>query len=271
MFRMTDRQAAGLANMEAFLGLRRPRTGFNDQEAFRSYWELVSDRCDRTARARAAETPATRAAQRARAQERVTAYYQDPEHLSAYARRYSERYRPSAQKLRQQLMAKAGNEALCDLVMQGLADRLDDHARAAELADLMQRQGRTAQAIRTKLRQRQFPTEVIACCLRDLTADTGSVLAVDAVTRKVHQLQRRGLSQRAMRSRLMGQASDAPVVQAAMLQALGGSGDAQALSRAHAKLSRKHTGRELTQRLVAKGFRYGEVVALLAELRAAAD
>lgn len=265
MFSLTERQARALANMESLLGIRNPRTGFADREAFQAYWDLISRRCDSTSRARAQETPESRREQRQRREERVAAYYQDPGHLLAYGREYATRYQPSTAKLRQQLVEKSGSEELGDQVLVLLAERLDDDVRATELAETMQRQGRHAQAIRGKLRQRLFATDVIDRCLQAMTAATGSVLEVDAVARKVQQLQRKGLSQRAMRTRLMGSAADGEVVRAAMAETLGAQGDDGALRAAIARLARKQLDkRVLTQRLMAKGFRYADIAKALA-------
>lgn len=265
MFRLTERQEAALANMESYVGIRRPRTEFADQETFKAYWELVSRRCDAATRTRATETPASRAAQRQQRQERVTAHYQNADHLFTYGREYAKRYQPSTEKLRQQLAKKSGNEALAEQVMRRFTERLDDDIRAMELAETMQRQGRHAQAIRGKLRLRLFTTEVIDRCLRILTAATGSALDAEALTRKVQQLQRKGLSQRAMRSKLMGSAADTRVVQEAMAQTLGDQGDDHALRAAITRLARKQLDpKALTQRLVGKGFRYADVVRMLA-------
>lgn len=269
MHRLTERQATALANMEALLGIRNPRTGFADRGEFQAYWELVSRRCDATTRARAQETPASRQEQRQKRAERVAAHYQDTDHLLAYGREYATRYQPSTAKLRQQLVAKSGSAELSDQVMGLLAERLHDDVRATELAETMQRQGRHAQAIRGKLRQRLFTTEVIDRCLRALSAATGSVLEADALARKVQQLQRKGLSQRAMRTRLMGSAADGAVVGAAVAATLGAQGDDGALRTAIARLARKQLDkRALTQRLMAKGFRHADITRALAAAEA---
>ena len=274
MFRLTERQITSLANMESYVGIRNPRTDFPDQEAFRAYWDLVARRCDAATRTRAGETTASREAQRKQRQERVTAHYQQAEHLFTYGREYAKRYRPSVQKLRQQLAQKAGDEALADQVMLRLADRLNDDLRARELAEMLQQQGRHARAIRTKLRQRLFTTEVIDRCLQSLTdaTTTGSLLDTEALTRKVQQLQRKGLSQRAMRSRLMGSPGDGQVVATALTTTLGDQGDDGALRSTIARLGRKQLDRKaLIQRLVGKGFRYADCVRILADLAAASD
>ena len=268
MFRMSERQAAALANMESYLGIRAPRTAFADQEAFRAYWDLVSGRCDTATRARAAETPASRQEQRRQRAERITAHYQDADRLTDYGREYATRYQPSAEKLRQQLVKKSGDEALSAQVMQRLAERLDDSVRAMELAEGMQQHGRHAQAIRAKLRQRLFSAEVIDRCLHALAAPTGSVLDGEALARKAQQLQRKGLSQRAMRMKLMGSQADGPVVQAALEKLLGEQGDGQALRTAIARLARKQLDqRALVQRLAAKGFRHADIIKALAAPR----
>ncbi len=274
MIRLTERQVAALANMEAYVGIRNPRTDFADREAFTSYWELVARRCDAATRARASETPASREEQRKRRAERVTAHYQSAEQLFTYGREYAKRYRPSIQKLRQQLALKSGNEVLADQVMLRLAERLNDDLRAREVAEMMQQHGRHAQAIRTKLRQRLFPPDVIDRCLQALMSATatGSLLDAEALNRKVQQLQRKGLSQRAMRSKLMGSSADALVVNAALVETLGESGDDRALRSAIARLSRKPLDRRaLIQRLVGKGFRYADCVRILAGMDVATD
>ncbi len=266
MFRLTQRQVQGLANMEAYLGIRNPRTDFTDQEAFTAYWEMVARRCDTTTRVRATETPAIRAEQQRKRQEQVTAHYQDATHLYVYGREYAQRYQPSAAKLRQQLVRKSANEVLSDQVMLRLSEGLDDRVRALELAEIMQHQGKHVGAIRSKLRQRLFSTDVIEHCVKVLTATaTGSLLEPEAIARKVRNLQRKGLSQQAMRSKLMGHRADAPVITAALADALGDQGDTHALRLAIAKLSRKKLDvRATTQRLVSKGFRYADVVRALA-------
>lgn len=261
-FRPSGRQVLALANMESLLGIRSPRTGFTDREQFQAYWDLVSRRCD----ARTKQTPEARQAQRERRTERIAAYYQDADHLLAYGREYVARYQPSTGKLRRQLAEKSGNPELAERVTALLAERLDDGVRAMELAEGMQRQGRHAQAIRGKLRERLFAAEVIERCLQALTAETGSVLEIDSVARKVRHLQRKGLSQRAMRTRLMGSAADGAVVGAAMAGALGAQGDEAALRTAIARLARKQLDRRtLIQRLMAKGFRHADIVRALAE------
>lgn len=269
---MTERQAAGLANMETYLGIRNARTEFADNETFDAYWQLVARRCDAAKRTRTTETAAERAAKQQRRDERIAAHYQDPEHLFAYGCDYATRYQPSVAKLRQKLVEKSGNADLSDQVMLRFAERLDDALRAMELAEMMQRQGRHAQAIRSKLRQRLFASDVIERCLQILTAPTGSLLDGDALVRKVQRLQRKGLSQQAMRSKLMGSAADGPAVRAAMTETLGEQGDDRALRLAIAKYERKNlVGRDLIQRLIGKGFRYAEVTKTLAALAAARE
>jgi len=245
--------------MEASVGIRSPRLVFADADEFQVYWDRVAKRCEAAQRA----TPASRDAQRQRRTERVTAYYQDIERLSTYGLTYTLRYRPSAAKLREQLIAKSGNETLADQVVQRLAEHVDDGARALELAESLQSQGRHAQQIRIKLRQRQFPAEVINRCIATLSAATGSVLDGDALARKVQRFRAKGLSQQAMRGKLMGSAADRTIVQEAMNEA---GSDEPALRAAIARLSRKDLDRQaLIRRLATKGFRYADIVKVLAE------
>ena len=265
MFQLSERQAEALANMETYVGIRTPRTNFPDREAFQTYWDLVSKRGDATTSTRSGETSQSRAETRQRRDERITAYYQSVEHLCAYGQQYAQRYQPSSAKLRQQVLLKSGSAPLADQVMEQLRDRLNDDARARELAEIMQQQGRHAQAIRSKLRLRLFTTAVIDRCLLSMTEDTGSLLDATALTRQVQKLQRKGLSQRAMRSKLMGSAADGVIVQATLHDTLGESGDDRALRNAIDRLARKQLDRRaLIQRLTGKGFRYGDVIRILA-------
>ena len=264
MFRLTERQAHGLANMETYLGIRNPRTEFSEQEEFQAYWDFIARRCDTTARVRSTETSADRVAKQQQQRKRVVAHYQNAQKLFEYGCEYVMRYQPSVAKVRHQLFSKSGNEELVVQVMEKLAERLNDQMRAQEIADIMQDQGRNSREISAKLRLRLFTAEVIERCLQQLSAATGSVLMPDAVARKIVKLQRKGLSQQAMRSKLMGHHADGPVINAALSSTLGTHGDEHALRLALAKLSRKNLDhRALIQRLVGKGFRYAEVVALL--------
>jgi len=274
MFTLTDRQSAALGNMESYLGIRSRRVDFADREAFQAYWDLIARRCDATTRARASETPESRQKKRQDKQDRVAAYYQDADHLFDYGREYAKRYQPSTRKLHQQLVRKSANAALSDQIMERLSERLNDASRAMELAEAMQRRGRHAQAIRSTLRVKLFTTATIDQCLRALatanntsTDNGGSILDSEGLARQVKRLQRKGLSQRAMRSKLMSQSADGPIVQAALTRSLGDQGpDDQALRAVMAKLSRKNLERRaLIQRLAGKGFRYADIVRLLAE------
>ena len=274
MLTLTDRQSAALGNMESYLGIRSRRVDFADREAFQAYWDLIARRCDVTTRARASETQESRQKKRQDQKDRVAAYYQDADHLFDYGRAYAKRYQPSARKLHQQLVRKSANAELSEQVMQRLAERLNDTSRAMELAEAMQRRGRHAQAIRSKLRLKQFTAETIDQCLQALasanntsTDNGGSILDSEALTRQVTLLQRKGLSQRAMRSKLMSQSADGPIVQAALTLTLGDQGaDDQALRSVITKLGKKNLERRaLIQRLAGKGFRYADIVRVLAE------
>lgn len=258
-FQPTECQSAALARMEASVGIRSPRLVFADADEFQGYWDRVAKRCDAAQRA----TPASRVAQRERQAERITAYYQDPERLAAYGLGYALRYQPSAAKLRQQLIAKAGNDLLADQVLLRLSEHVNDDVRASELAERLQGQGRNAQQMRLKLRQRQFPAEVIERCIATLSAATGSVLDGDALARKVQRFRAKGLSQQAMRGKLMGSAADRTIVQEALTDA---GSDEPALRAMIARLGRKGLDRQvLIRRLAAKGFRYADIVRVLAE------
>ena len=261
-FTMSDRQAQALANMEAMLGLRCPRVEFADHEAFQAYWDQIARRCD----SRTRTTPADRAAQQQRTQARITTHYQDAERLLTYGLTYAHRYQASLAKVRQQLMLKSANETLCAQVMGDLSERVNERDYALDLAERMQRQGRNAQTIHTKLLQRLFPVAIIAQCLEALAEATGSVLDAQVIARKVQQLQRKGLSRQAMTSKFRGNAADAAVIQAACATVLGDHGDEVALRLAYAKLARKNLDRRvLIQRLVSKGFRYGEVLKIISQ------
>jgi SOS response regulatory protein OraA/RecX len=262
MFDPTPRQATALANLETYLGIRSHRTTFADAEAFRTYWDLVSRRCDTTASRRAATTPAERAQQRQEQAARRAAHYQDAAHLEAYGRAYATRYQPSVAKLTQQLACKCPNDAaLVAQVIERLAGSLDDHARALELAEALQRQGRHAGDMRTKLRLRLFTTATIDRCLEILSGATGSVLDSESLARKARTLQRKGLSQQAMRRKLTGARGDGELVQQAVDSTLGEAGDGPAIRAAITKLARRQLDRrKLVQRLMAKGFRYAEIV-----------
>ena len=262
MFEMTNGQATALAKLETFVGLRSHRTTFADKEAFQTYWDLISRRCDATAKQRETSTPADRAQLRREQAARSAARFQDPAHLEAYGRDYATRFQPSVAKLTQQLSRKCpGNAAIVAQVMEKLEANLHDAARALEIAERLQRQGRHAGDMRTKLRQRLFSTATIDHCLATLSAATGSVLDPESLARKAHSLQRKGLSQQAMRRTLTGQAADGELVRATVSAALGETGDGPALQRAIAKLARRHLDRRtLIQRLMAKGFRYADCV-----------
>lgn len=257
MFQPTPRQRAGLASLERFCGIREPRTDFPDREAFAAYWDLVVARGETAKRQR---TPEAEAARR----ERVAAHFLDEDALTRHGRAYVQRYQPSSGKLRQHLAMKCADSAVCDRALARLAESLDDRARIRELAEILQRQGRHARAIRDKLRQRLFPLPLIDACLESLTdAGEGSLLDPAALDRQVAKLSRKGLSKRAMQGKLMGGAGDRGAVQAA----LGQTDDTQALRAAYAKLARRpRPTRELTQRLLAKGFRYPDITALLKEI-----
>jgi SOS response regulatory protein OraA/RecX len=265
-FALSERQASALAALETFAGIRRPRRDFADREDFQAYWDQITRRGDASAKRRATETASERDARQKDRKERIATHYQDAEHLFAYACGYLARYQPSTEKLRRQLVQKSGSAEVSAVVMERIAERLNDDVRALELAEMLQRQGRHAQAISGKLRQRQFSAESIARALRTITPESGSVLEVAAVSRKVQQLQRKGLSQRAMRTKLMGSAADGAVVAAAIAERLGDQGDDQALAAAIAKLARKQLdSRALIQRLLGKGFRYADVKRVLAK------
>ncbi len=266
MFKASERQLVALANMEAFIKLRRPRPAFAEADAFQTYWDLVARRCDAAKRAQSTATPASRAAQRQQQRERLIAHYQTLAHLCAYGQQYAQRYQPSRAKLRQQLLQKSANESLVEQAMLQLSVHLHDEIRAAELAEMMQQHGQHAQTIRAKLRLRMFPTTVIDRCLQQLasTSVSGSVLDPAALTRKIHKLRRKGLSQQVMLSKLIGHSADGPVVQEALKEELGDNGDDQALRHAIARLSRKQLPRRiLIQRLIGKGFRFADVVRVL--------
>lgn len=259
----SERQLTALTNMEAFLKRRQPRPPLADREAFEAYWELLSRGCEAARRAQATATPASRAAQRADRQQRLTAYYQTLPHLLAYAQQYRQRYQPSVAKLRQQLVLKGADEGLVEQAMQQLSGSMNDAQRAGELAEMLQQRGDHAAAIRVKLRQRMFTNESIEHCLQQLSAATGSVLEASAVARKIQKLQRKGMSQQAMRSTLMGQAADRAIVQAALNVA---GGEEQALRRTVERLQRRRLApRVLIQRLLGKGFGYASIVRVLAE------
>jgi SOS response regulatory protein OraA/RecX len=265
MYEMTQRQATALANQETFLGLRSHRTTFADREAFETYWELISKRCDTTARKRATTTPAERAQQRPEQVARSVARFQDAAHLEAWGREYATRYQPSVAKLKQQLARKCPSApAVVEQVMERLGSALHDDIRALELAEGLQRQGRHAGDMRTKLRQRLFTAATIERCLETLSAASGSVLDAESLARKAHKLQRKGLSQQAMRRKMTGAKGDGELVQNAVQEALGESGDGPAIRAALVKLARKQLDRrKVIQRLMAKGFRYAEIMAQL--------
>ena len=274
MFNASERQLTALANMEAFIKLHGPRPVFTDAEAFQTYWQLIARRCDAAKQAHSTATPASRAAERRHRQERLTAHYQTLAHLCAYGQQYTQRYQPSLAKLRQQLLQKSGNDDVVEQAMLQLSAHLDDDLRAGELAEMMQQHGQHAQAIRAKLRLRLFSTAVIDRCLERLAASaaSGSILDPSALTRKIQKLQRKGLSQQAMRSKLMGHSADGPVVQEALSEALGDDGDDQALRLAIARLGRKHlVRRALIQRLVSKGFRFADVTRVLTAIETEAQ
>jgi SOS response regulatory protein OraA/RecX len=259
----SERQLTALANMEAFLKRRQPRPPLTDREAFEAYWELLTRRCEAARRAQTTATPASRAADREARQQRLTAYYQTLPHLLAYGQQYRQRYQPSLAKLRQQLVLKGADAVLVEQVMEQLSSSMDDARRAGEVAEMLQQRGDHAAAIRVKLRQRLFTNETIEHCLDQLSAATGSVLEAAALTRKIQKLQRKGMSQQAMRSRLMGQAGDRPIVQAALNET---GGEEQALRRAIERLQRRPLApRVLIQRLLGKGFRYADIVRVIAE------
>ena len=256
MFQPTPRQRAGLASLERFCGIREPRTDFPDREEFAAYWDLVVARGEAAKRQRTPEVAAAR-------RERVAAHFLDEDALTRHGQIYLQRYQPSSGKLRQHLQSKCRDPAVCERAMSRLAESLDDRVRIRELAEILQRQGRHARAIRDKLRQRLFPLPLIDACLESLTeAGQGTLLDAPALGRQVAKLTRKGLSKRAMEGKLMGGAGDRAAVQAA----LGQTDDAQALRAAYAKLARRlRPPREMIQRLLAKGFRYSDIAALLAE------
>ncbi len=257
------RQVEALAKLEAFAGLRLNRREFADRAEFQAYWDSIATRGDAAAKRRASETATERDARQERREARITAHYQDEEKLFAYACGYLARYQPASAKLRAQLVEKSGSAEVVEQVMARLAERLDDDARALELGEGLQRQGKNAQAIRNKLRQRRFSAESIERCLRTLTPEGGSLLDVAQVSRTVQRLERKGLSQRAMLAKLRGSAADGEVVAAAMAQS--SQGDDPALRTALAKYQRKGlTGRALVQRLLTKGFRYADVTRIIA-------
>lgn len=262
MFEMTNGRATALAKLESFAGLRSHRTTFADKEAFQAYWELIARRCDAAAQQREKTTPADRVRLRHEQEARSAARFQDSAQLEAYGRDYATRYQPSVAKLKQQLSRKCpGNTAVVDQVMEKLENALHDDVRALEIAKSLQRQGRHAGDMRTKLRQRLFSTATIDRCLEMLSAATGSVLNADSLTRKAHKLQRKGLSQQAMRRKLTGHAADGELVQTVLNETLADQGDGPAIRSAIAKLARKQLDRrKVIQRLLAKGFRYADIM-----------
>ena len=269
MFRPSPAQQRALARIEEFCGIRNPRTEFVDAAAFTAYWELVSQRADATRRSQIETTPAARAQQRIARLEAQAEALRNPERLAQVGTDYARRFQPSAEALRQYLKRKCADADICDLVYARISHLVCDDVRVVELAEMLQRQGRHSRDIKARLRQRGFPAELIDRCLADLSRATGSLLDPTAVRRKVATLQRKGLSQQAMRGRLMGSTADAAVVKSAMAETLGDAGDQDALKLAYAKLARRPRPEpEMIQRLLSKGFRYADIRAFFVRLKA---
>lgn len=256
MYEPTPKQLDALANMESYGGIRSHRTAFATREEFREYWDRVSARADRVTRNR----KRSRAEQGKRCRERARRRYQDDKNLEEYGRKYALRYRPSSEKLRRQLAAKAGDEARAERVATRLTDVVDDAVRADELAHRMRAQGRNRDSIRRKLRQRLFDATTIERCLENLADQGGSVLDREALARRVGTLRRKGFSRQAILRKLGGNAADHPLVEAALAAGYDDGDEAANLAAALIKLKRKDLDEKtLIRRLQSRGFRYGDI------------
>jgi SOS response regulatory protein OraA/RecX len=266
MFRLTDRQSAAVAKREEYLGIRRHRTQFSDRDDFQAYWDLLDRRCAAVSHQRSTDTPESIAERRKRKQAAILRYYNDELHLLEYAKAYHQRYHPSTARLRMNLVRKCGNAELSETVLERMRHLIDDDARALELAEFLQGQGRNANDIRTKLSQRRFTAETIARCLAAVSDDSGSAWDADALTRKVMLLKRKGLSLQAIRRKLIERPADAEPVAAAMAQVFNDEGDDANVAAEIAKLRRKKLDdKTMYRRLMTKGFAYAAIKAALSE------
>ena len=125
MFDPSEKQLAALANMEDYFSVGSNRTQFKDHDEFQEYWNLVSKRCDKVSRHKNTDgpstTPGATAEQNKKRNNAKTAHYNEPEKLRSYAKKYCQRYQPSVNKLRMQLVRKSHNQELSDEVIKDLA------------------------------------------------------------------------------------------------------------------------------------------------------
>ena len=274
MFDPTEKQLCALANMERYAGIGSNRTQFTNLDEFNEYWKRVSDRCDKQSQQqkrqheqREQKGSAGIAKQlqhkQKRKQQRIDNYYQNKDALLRYAEKYKNRYLPSRQKLVQQLSSKCKDETTVAAVMAIVDPQINDAATALERASRMQAQGKNIQYIKTKLRQRLYDAACIQNCITALTYESGSIWSHDTLIKRIEQLQRQGKSMQHIRQKLSEQSSDRPLVEAALQEIFGDDGDQSNIEREYDKLIRKNTAADkIVQRLISKGFRYADIVAL---------
>lgn len=269
VFEPTQRQLDALANMEAYIQIRSPRTHFTSKAAFADYWKLVSERCDQKTKARLRQQKQPSTDARSAAQKRKTAkdrYYNDQEHLLSYALNYLKRYQPSQAKLQQQLQSKCKNTDIVAAVFAACAPRINDEMLAMGQALQMQQRGKNQRYIKDKLRLRLFNNTCIQKCLEQLPRENGSLYRSDVLEKQVAKLLRKGLSQQAIYSKLCEQAADREAVSAALAACDDQDDETENIRKALARMDRnKLDQQKIIQRLMRKGFRYADIQTVLEE------
>ena len=266
MFSPTDRQLEAIERMEQMAKQRNRQRAFADKAAFRSYFEQLSQRCDRIAK----QTPKQRQYLQARRQEAQQRYYDNPESLLHYAKKYYFRYFPSRAKLALQLANKCSNNDVIQTTINTMSAFINDQDNAEAVARRLQRQGRHAGFIQQNLKKRLFSTDTIHVVIEQLTKENGSLLDASVIKRKVEHLRKKGQSRQHIIQSLRGQAEDLPIIEEALasydLSRPGESeGELEAIHKQLAKLQRQGLEQpKIIARLQRRGFTYTDITKAMA-------
>lgn len=196
-----------------------------------------------------------------------------------YAIWYYLRYYPSRKKLARKLDEKFGPDSEKGKKYGGISKQdieyiLEEHLRniiqeeeviRAKVKNL-QAKGKNVNYIKTNLLQKYFQKEAIEQVLeQEFQVSEQSILSESALYKKIENYKQKGKSKNYIKNKFIERSEDREVVERILDELFSEADELENLKREFEKISGKYERQKIIEKLLRKGFQYGDVKEVMSE------
>lgn len=261
MFNPSEKQLLALANMEKFNWIGSNRIYFDTYNEFQDYFDLLSKKSKKKSKLldNMKEGKISQKDINEKIKAKKDTFYWNEWVLRWYAIDYINRYSPSKNQLKDQLIKKTKNREVVNKVFQDVEKYINEELMVNALVEQLKQRWKNLSFISQKLYNKKYDWELIKNTINEIK--TGwSLLQEYTLEEKIKYYQNKGLSRNAIYMKFYERWEDKEVLNGFLDKYFNKDQESESLTKIIADFKEKGLdNKKIIGRLLTKGFKYADI------------